>query len=397
MSQDTVQRINDTSSTKLFFVSINDHHIKTNYITDFQLNYADIFDTSRISTESDIYSEYSASFVLTGFVVINDIIDVVNLCLDKPGQKILVNITDIYNEEFTREYVITKSTETKEQDSKTIRLDFQDIVSWKLQNTYIAKSYLSTTLLDVFKDYMALEVDALIDGFPIQKKFKSTSKISNFVVPLDVNFLDFISKEFYKEGIYFYQDKKNIYVGKFDIDPVKYIYKQVEQDYYGFMIMDYNGIFNDIRRIPRQDYLIYDENTKSIVTYKGDLEKFKDTYNLDVNDIKVYSEQQQTNGRKLTTHELKFNNSEHIFLDFKNNTVLEIVVPGNINYNQLYREITIHLTGNINSKDTLDKGDVKLSGKYKIFEIKDKILSNTFTQKMKIRRVGEQIDKLKAK
>jgi len=239
MAQSTIQRINDTSSTKLFFVSINDYQIKTNYIMDFQLNYNTDYKNN----------PYSACFILKGFVVINDIIDVVNLCLDKPGQKILVSITDIYNVEFTREYIITKSTETKEQDSKTIRLDFQDIVSWKLQNTYIAKSYQDTTLLDIFKDYMSIEVDAIIEGFPITKKYKDTPKISNFVVPLDVNFLDFIAKEFYKEGIYFYQDKKYIHVGKFDIEPVEYTYKQVEQDFYGFMIMDYDGVFNDIRNM----------------------------------------------------------------------------------------------------------------------------------------------------
>jgi len=315
--------------------------------------------------------------------------------LIKPGQKILVSITDIYNVEFTREYVITKSTETKEQDSKTIRLDFQDVVSWKLQNTYIAKSYQETTLLDVFKDYMGIEVDAIINGFPITKKYKGTSKISNFVVPLNVNFLDFIAKEFYKEGIYFYQDKKYIYVGDFNMTPVEFTYKQVEQDFYGFMIMDYDGTFNDIKRIPKQDQLVWDENTKSIIVHDGSLDLFKNNYNLDKNNINVLPEQQQTNGRKLVTKELKYNNAEYDFLDYKNNTVLEMVIPGNIDYTQMYRTIDIHLTGNINSKDTLNKGDIKLSGKYQIIEIKDKIISNTFNQKIKIRRVGEQIDKMK--
>jgi len=65
MAQSTVQRINDTSSTKLFFVSINNYQIQTNYIMDFQLNY---------STDVENHP-YSAGFILNGFVVINDIID----------------------------------------------------------------------------------------------------------------------------------------------------------------------------------------------------------------------------------------------------------------------------------------------------------------------------------
>jgi len=124
---------------------------------------------------------------------------------------------------------------------------------------------------------------------------------------------------------------------------------------------------------------IWDENTKSIIINYGSLDLFQNDYNLDTNNIKVYPEQQQTTGRKLVTNEL-----------------LEIVVPGNIDYTQMYRVIDTHLTGNINSKDTLNKGDVKLSGKYQIIEIKDKIVNNTFNQKLKIRRVGEQIDKMKA-
>jgi len=366
----TIQRVNESSLVNKFFITINGYDIPANYILDYQLDYLN-------------------TFKITGYITINDIFDMVTSLLKNPKEKIKVTLIDAWGESFTREFYTTSSSEVKEQDSKMVKFDIQDTISFTLNHTFKSKSYQQTTLLDVFKDYLNTECKDFITGIPTD--YENTRTINNFVVPSSEDFLTFISREFDKEGIFFYQDKQLIKVGNKNQPETEYVYKQVgAPEYYGFVIIEYQLIHNDINKtnskLPKTVFLSYDKTTKSMTKY----DKSLSDYGEDFNTGGVFKNSQITNGVKYVTKEYLVDDTKYRHLEYKNNTMLAIVVPGNIKYNLLNKPIIVQLSGNINSKETLNKGDMKLSGKYEILRIYDKIASgNRFIQKMDIRRVNE--------
>ena len=191
--------------------------------------------------------------------------------------------------------------------------------------------------------------------------------------------------------IFFYQDKQLIQVGNTNPPETEYVYKQVgAQEYYGFIIIDYQLVFNNVdktnKKLPKTIFLSYDKSTKSMVKYDKSLSE----YGEDFNNGGVFNNSQITNGVRYVTKEYLVDDTKYRHLEYKNNTVISVVVPGNIKYNLLNKLIKVELSGNINSKETLNSGDAKLSGKYEILEIYDKVASGSrFIQKMIIRRVNE--------
>lgn len=369
----SLETINSTSDFRKLTFTVNDIEIIQNYITDIEIS-------------------YDASFKITGYILINDDYDFQTELFKKPGEILSIYLEDRMETVFKRDFVITRTKEQKSQDSKAIKILIQDIFSWKLENCYIGKSYKETTLIDVLKDYLSLNE---LDGYPeIERSFKSgkeTKTLKNFVVPNHINFLDFISDEFFKEHNIFYQDRLGLYVGPQDITVTKeaeYL-QTTTNDFYGFKIMDYNLVHNDILQTnytaPKQTYTIFNPRTKKFDIFSETINDFMDEFKQN----KIQQKVQLTNGTKYKTSEL----NSHQYRDHKiyyNNTKLNISVPGLHEYARLYREITIRLSGDITTKETLDQGDAKLSGKYYISSVNDKILlGQRFIQKFEICRIDE--------
>jgi len=368
----------DSCNFKTLTLTINDIEIQSNYI-------------------NEISIDWSGKFRIYGNVTINDHYDLVNTMLENPGQRLKIKLVDNYNTAFIREFIITNSGEIKEQDFKTIQLKFQDTISFILQNTYKAKSYKETTLADVFNDYLLTEVDnntKIINEFKIKLISQKTRKLSNFIVPLHIDFLTFIEKEFDREGVYFYQTRKYMVIGDEDIpdmfksDELPYV--QVgKTDLYGFKMMEYQLQFNNIRRtnnIKKSKIMAYNPETKSIVSYTKNLENFMDEFNLGG----VVKNSQLTNGTQYDTKSLMIDTQEYRHKEYKYNTEMNIIVPGNIQYSLLWKEVQARVSGSQVSIETRETGDVKLSGTYEIARVEDKIIAGQkFIQRLTLRRINE--------
>jgi hypothetical protein len=365
----------ESCNFKILTITINDIEIQPNYI-------------------SDLSVDWNGEFRIYGYVTINDHFDLVNTMLKTPGQRMEIKIIDNYDAVFIREFVITNSGEVKEQDFKTIQLRFQDSISYVLQNTFIAKSYKETTLVDVLNDYLKLEAKPSMDEYKIKVLSKPTRKLSNFVVPLHIDFLTFIENEFEREGVFFYQTRNYVVIGDDDIpemfrsDELPYV--QVgKTDLYGFKMLEYKLQFNNIRRtmsLQKSNVMAYNPNTKSMVSYDSHLGDFME----DMNTGGVVKNSQLTNGTQYKTKSTMIDTQKYHHLDYKYNTEMNIIVPGNLEYSLLWKQVIAKVSGSQMSVETRESGDVVLSGEYQISRVEDKFLvGQKFVQRLTLRRINE--------
>ena len=372
MNSSSLQTINHSSGFKYFDVRANDIKIQSKYIQDFDIL-------------------WDGNFVITGYMDTNDHIDIINTAKLKVNSKIIVTCIDLYEVNFAREFIITEVLEQKTQGLKGVRFEFQDIISYTLQNTYIDKSYEITSLTDIFNEYMALEVDALISGFPIEKQLLKSRELTNFVVP-NKNFLEFITLELKKEGLFFYQDKTKIVIGDADfplIDDGEFAYIQAgTQELYGYKIIDYHLVLNNykVNILPKTDYHVFDKSKKSMTHYTKNYSDYKEDFNLNG----ITTDLQVTNGSRNITKEYLVDDTKYRYTDYKDANIMTIVVPGNFTQSLLYSRVEVELAGNHLTTETLNKGDQKLSGTYQICEVNDKIyLGQRFIQQLKLRRIND--------
>lgn len=327
-----------------------------------------------------------------GSITLNDIYDVVNQTKLIPGVKMIVSYTDAHGDFFLRQFEIISSYEKKEQGSKFVQLRFRDVVSTEFERTYISKSYKETTLTEVLNDYFELKVDSLLSGFPVKKYFEqTTNKLKNFVVPKHINFLEFIEAEIAKEGYYFYQFRDGIYLEKArKFVRHEYPYKQAApHEGYGFNIISYRCTFNntsELMKTPKTVYKVFDKTKKQMIVYDKGYEDYKNKWKLGGNLLDLVL----TNEERHKTKERLIDNTELLNIKYQDNTILEIVVPGNVKYSELWNTISVEMMGNKFSKTTMDSGDIKLSGDYKIFKVEDKILfGRNFVQRLSLKRIDE--------
>jgi len=369
---DSLNLINQSSGIHDVQIYINDFQIRNDIIKDITTTWGDI----------SIY----------GTLTINDIYDVINTTKFVPNSELTIYLFDAYDTMYVRKFIILSSNERKEQDNKIITFYFRDNISLALDRTFIAKSYKETTLLQVIEDIFKETVDPLLSGFPIEKDFISSGiKYKNYCIPKNVSFLEFIINEVKKEGWFFYQSRNKIhFTNKGRIPKHKYPYKQVPpHDLYGFTIMSYRCKFNNTEltyKQPKTEYWAFDRTKKKMIRYTKSFDDYKESWKMQ----DVVSCSQDTFDERIQTQDQLIDVTEFNNLIFKKNTILEIVVPGNINYNLLWRDTFVELSGGKMSSTTQNDGDVKLSGLYSCFKIEDKIMfGNRFIQKMYLKRVDE--------
>lgn len=373
-----ISAINESSLYKNLNITLGDQLIESDKITDMEIN-------------------WSNNFRVTGYIKVNDIYDIANSTVIDSSKTVVVYLSDLHDEFYSREFKIVNILETKSQNDKMLKLEIQDIVSWELENTYISKGFAGKKLSDIFKHYLSLKADSLISGFPIEKNISDTTiSRENIVVPLHMNFLDFIESELNKEGFVIYQDKKSInLVSAKDIvhsklDKVEHVYKQVDSNIlYGFKIIGYSMNYNSLKvtnKLPIKQTLVYNPKTKSMDKYEQNLSTI-------YRDIKVTGEEdasQLTNGEFRETQE--YGTSDNLFLEtlrtYEKSSKLEVAVPGNVKFNKTYYIMDVLLSGNQFATNSQASGDLRLSGEYVCTGIIDKIVpGEKFIQKLKLNRV----------
>ncbi len=361
--------------------------VKANtYLNKFLIEFKSKIGTIKISPNYilDLEIHYNATSKIRGYFLLNDHFDIINTGLDKLGMKFTMTIIDGHRDKFVRDFIVILSEEEKTQGFKTVRIVFQDEPSWNLERLYISKSYKESKISDIFKEFVS-------DIKDIKLNTIDTTPRQNFVIPQDRPLLNFIIDELDKEGIFFYQTKTEFIIGspKVPETPDLPFMQHDGQELYGFNIIEYNLAFNDFTstsKIPRMNEQVFSKDTKSMINYDKTFDDVKDSMKI----TDVIRKQDLTLGTKLKTKEYLIDTSRYEYLLQKNNTVLTLYVPGNIKYNELFKIVDVRLIGNQTTDETRNSGDVKLSGKYEIFEITDKIIKGQkFIQKLILKRIGE--------
>lgn len=373
--ENKISNINQVSSVSYFTMTINDLEIMFNDVIDMEINWKD--------------------FEIKGYVKINDLYDLSNLLDINNSTVITLYIDDIYNEYFSRQFIITKYNNNNISNSKFLYLEFQDIISYKLNNMFVSKTFSSTLLSDVFSYCLSVEIDNLINGFPIEKYIDSTTtKMANRVLTSNKSALKFLQEEANKEGFKLYQTKKGIHLKDIKnltpskLETVEFLYKEsAENPIYGFNIMDFKTINDDqSNETPASDVMVYDPSTKKMIKYNqnisdisGDIKSSTSTVNPQSSSGKVTKTQEYLNSNNI------FMNT---YLNYLRTNGMYIAVPGNIKYNSCFIVIDVAVKGSMSVNESMNEGDRKLSGKYICTEIVDKFLpGEKFIQRMKINRV----------
>ena len=371
-SQNSANLLNEASGLQQVEITINGIQIKDEYLQDIEI-------------------DYDGGFEIKGYFVVNDIYDLQTQAFISPGQIANVKYMDQHKDEFERDFMILRSSETKMQDFKGINFQIQDIASWKLKNTFEPKSWEETTLVDVFNYILNLEVKPLIPKIKIIQTPGRTLK--HFCIPLNVNFLEFITEEFRKEGTFFYQTRDSIIIGDTDIpETPQFPYKQTgSEETYGFVVMEHYLTFNNIMEtnkvLPKTQFIVYDNTKKLVERYDKSLSDYKESLKLSG---KAFNSQ-LTYNRRDSTQEYLVDTTKYKHLYYHNNSQLTIYVPGNVKYSILYKKIDVYLSGNVMADDTRETGDYKVSGKYMIMGVEDKIIvGQKFIQKLSLKRLNEE-------
>jgi len=350
---------------------------------------------------ADLSIDWNGNFRIYGFFTLNDHFDIVNTMLKEPGQLMTINYIDNFEEKFNRSFNIVSSIESKEQDNKTVVIRFQDTLSFLLQKTFINKSYSSTTLLEIINDYFQLECQTYIDEYKLEiHKDEKFEQMVNFVVPKHEDFLTFIEKEFDKQGKYFYQTKDAIIIGNdYEVEETpEYPYTQTgSRDLYGFKIIEYNLTYNDIRKtskVQKAAVQVFNKESKSIVRYTDSVVDFMEDFNTGGTVINS----QLTNGTQLKMKEYLIDTNKFDSVIFKHNTQMHLIVPGNLQYSLLYKDVDVKISGANYTVETRESGDISLSGKYQISRVEDKFIAGQkFVQRLTLRRVNEGSEVSKTK
>lgn len=336
---------------------------------------------------------------ITGYMKINDNLDLASL-LRLQNNIIHIYSVDIHDDFYFRDFIITKVSETRIKDKfKAYQIEFCDVISYKLKNTYLGKSFKDKTLSDIINEYFTeLKISDLLND-QITLNISNTTLVHDFItIPQHMSFWDFIKNELDKEGYILYQDRKNIYLKSKDsllpsgLEKMKFDYTQIHVlSYYPFKIHEVNRSINNSNikstlKTPVSDYSYFDHKTKTIISSN---KKLTDV----ISDIKLgnddFSDIQNNTGIKLSTQVQESNDKmKHEIIDtYANNVSIDMVVPGNNKYSKIFQNAQCSFIGNMNNRKGQNEGDIPANGIYTCYEVHDKIIAGKMLQKLVMSRL----------
>lgn len=323
---------------------------------------------------------------------------------------IKIYASDVYNERFSRTFrIVSVQNDEYNERFKSYTVQLIDEIYYKLVNTYISKSFTGNPI-DAFKAYMKeLELDTYLEDNIMTATYDSFDGDNySFVVPQDRSILEFFLYEFEKQGIRFWQSRKNINVKYVNfselesiqiknpdsnaLEDIRYT-NDTDNTLYGFKIHDftvsYNQILSSNLELPAKTHYAYNPLTKSMDTTTTNL---SDAYNsIKLNDMDM-SGLQQTTGKRFDTDADVFLGEQQLNIEnvYIKNNIVDIVVPGNFKYNIVGNLADVRLKGNLIMKSSNLEGDVFHSGKYVIVGVSDRYAGDKLVQKLSLRRLDFQ-------
>lgn len=329
---------------------------------------------------------------IEGYIIIDDIADINNALELGSDVEIQLYFKDLFQKEYYRTFIITGKNTIKQGNKTLLQYSIRDIISYKLDNIFKAKSYNSVKISDIFREFLQ-EVNEYITKDKLKINIEQSKERSLYSVNPSVSFLDFITNDLEREGFIVYQTRdsinvksaRNLKVSNLSKQKYRYIDK-TNNTFYQYKIFEYKQLNSSNRFQPKTICLVYNPATKTMDKFQQNLSDISS----DIQISKSTPKAQETSGVRYTTKEYLDDNSLYAdtFKNFVRESGLEIIVSGDFTQSNQYNIIELKISGNINVKESQDKGDTSLSGNYIILKVVDKIVSGTtFIQKLILGRL----------
>ena len=329
---------------------------------------------------------------IEGYIIIDDIADINNALELGSDVEIQLYFKDLFQKEYYRTFIITGKNTIKQGNKTLLQYSIRDIISYKLDNIFKAKSYNSVKISDIFREILQ-EVNEYITKDKLKINIEQSKERALYSVNPSVSFLDFITNDLEREGFIVYQTRdsinvksaRNLKVSNLSKQKYRYIDK-TNNTFYQYKIFEYKQLNSSNRFQPKTICLVYNPATKTMDKFQQNLSDISS----DIQISKSTPKAQETSGVRYTTKEYLDDNSLYAdtFKNFVRESGLEIIVSGDFTQSNQYNIIELKISGNINVKESQDKGDTSLSGNYIILKVVDKIVSGTtFIQKLILGRL----------
>lgn len=329
---------------------------------------------------------------IEGYIIIDDIADINNALELGSDVEIQLYFKDLFQKEYYRTFIITGKNTIKQGNKTLLQYSIRDIISYKLDNIFKAKSYNSVKISDIFQEFLQ-EVNEYITKDKLKINIEQSKERALYSVNPSVSFLDFITNDLEREGFIVYQTRdsinvksaRNLKVSNLSKQKYRYIDK-TNNTFYQYKIFEYKQLNSSNRFQPKTICLVYNPATKTMDKFQQNLSDISS----DIQISKSTPKAQETSGVRYTTKEYLDDNSLYAdtFKNFIRESGVEIIVSGDFTQSNQYNIIELKISGNINVKESQNKGDTSLSGNYIILKVVDKIVSGTtFIQKLILGRL----------
>lgn len=326
--------------------------------------------------------------VIKGELLFKDLYDM-NDQIDWNEAEVEVKFLDIFDQEVKRNFKILSIDEyLDEMFEKHTTLKLQDVVSYKISRCVKSKSFTGNivTCLNAYLDDLKIT--------EIERDFTNSDKEVNFVVPQNVNHLEWLMFELKKYGFTLYQSKTKIHLKSIaDIVPSalpvndqdKYL-SGTDNQLYKNKIYELKPVFKNRTKTPRKiRAMAYDPLQKKMVTNVELGVELNKVEEYSLNSDKFNLQDFEGEFDVYQTH-LDFNETKMLNRDqFIDQQEMEIIVNGYVK-NDVLQIYDLELVGIKASAPAQTKGNVIVGGKWMSTKVVDKIVYDNMVQKIILKR-----------
>lgn len=324
---------------------------------------------------------------ITGILIINDIFNL-NDVVTWADTLIKIQYMDLFDNLTSKIFKVININEYRFNiNGKGLLINLQDTFSYGLEKSFLSKGYNDTpgNALDDYIKELKLNTDYTLDFSKIEDK-------KSFIVPKSKNNLDFFTSEFFKYGYNFYQSKDKVNLKSQKDQELSKLYEHTDtfvdvtdNQLYMNRIIEYRVLGTNRDQIqPKTRSFAFDHNSKSMIFYNNNSNS-KFVLNDDETNL------QDTQGyRDIYQQHLNFDQHDRTLKEsLLKQGQIEMIVNG-YNKNDLNQIYNLSIKGSSASKESYNKGNTIINGKYLSTQITDKIMGNSFIQKIKLERADAQ-------
>lgn len=345
-------------------------------------------------------------FKIVGKIKFKDSFDMANAGLAKISNdnKLTISAMDKGDTKTFRTFrIVNSNVVIANERTKVYDIDFQDEISWILQNTFTTVPITGSPVKALVKYLNSGACADVLVSDKIKIDYTDTAMKRTLTAPQNQNILEFLTYALRKDNIRLYQDRTTIYIK--EVKPAEYstvindetgtdlvFSNDVQDNLYLFKIHDFMDLKNNTEKVNKLSPVI---KVNSSTSPKGQstvtislTDFFKD---LQLNDMELGSIQFTTGEKLETSEELAVGwQKAKLFETFMLNQQMFIAVKGTYKYSNIGTIISTKMKGSVASNEGTLEGDRLTSGNYFVFGVSDRYLGDKMIQRLHLGRLDAQ-------